>query len=1238
MRSIGHLTQTHLSVLALNRDTHAPLARMPVYAEVSLVVDAPPSPLDLGEIRALSDEPFTHPALGPLLREALARAMDDPTYLALPRQRREELIEAVAELARDRRLVDLSDEARRIGAAEVVAEALDRLGIARQARGSTTTYSYPLGTLATDHAGYASFDLRRIDRELLRAGRTGAQYAFHLYPLGRESSRYNAVQQARFTRDAIFAKLELAPVDLAPMTVLNLPSMQNPALVDWYLSPGSFAAAPDLLIGADGCEKLVVAPVALREFGFRQVVRVTEPPDGVELPGDVRFGYVDEYRATWYALGHSLGEIQYSLPLAPGESVKLAVVDWAWSGESARQEETEFSEQLLHRTHRDRVITETVHATLQEWQRGGTVLGGAAGSVGASGTGGAAGIAGGATMALGGSYSTSSGSRVLAAENVHRLSDGFVQSSAAHRELASTVVIQSRQEERETIQTRTFTNHNRGHTLTILYYEVLRHYRVETSWVRRRPVALVRHGAVLPEDEPPADPNTPSDEAKVEATWAAAVSRHRPALEPYLRDERLRPGFAAVDRLVALLGERRGHGHQEPWAGTSASPPPTTERDQRFTMFEFDVTTFDGLHDEMTNDSENHLRIYAVKHDGAAIELVRDDTSTNFNTGGRLRSRGERALFFAFVPVGAEEGKGLRWGDLAGFSIYTVNDTWKVHWLAVSAFALPDKRRVVLIPPTEYKLMFGKYRDGQDHDDSGNNTFTTITPPQPDREPGQVPGLPAPRFLLTPEERAACQGLLDHIRRHGTYYDTVIALSRHPNEIAVEFEGRDWITGNYLDHLDPRPLDVFGSAVAYALLDGEAPDVDPAARTERLVTFPTRGVFAEGKLGHCTISEEIDNTRFWQWDQHPLPVTAPDINPATPVSPTPQAPPATTPTSFPSSVVSIVAPTAAPDPTGLAAALTAFATPNIFRDMSGRAEVADLLKKLSDNSIGIAEAARKAKELQQKYETDLATAQHSREAAALKALTEAKTPAQEAAARSALESAGRAADLEADLRRLAASGAMLSPAEQARVRDEILRRWTRPEPDRVRVTFHHTHAGSGERLNGEFDAVLTGGGVTERVPYTTVVGVGTVEVALPPGQYALAIEGRRTAFPATVRTRLDVPAVGTHPGFDVDLGTVLSPLRRTLSGHLATLSVPVGAKRVSVTVTAGEQSATAAHTVNYATATPVGQQAAGGLGTLLKNSDLATLALVGAVADGADKGALTVAYTYLTGALTVTAG
>src|SRR5262249_34883814 len=117
---------------------------------------------------------------------------------------------------------------------------------------------------------------------------------------------------------------------------------------------------------------------------------------------------------------------------------------------------------------------------------------------------------------------------------------------------------------------------------------------------------------------------------------------------------------------------------------------------------------------------------------------------------------------------------------------------------------------------------------------------------------------------------------------------------------------------------------------------------------------------------HCNASEEIDDTRFWDWQTSPIPHLAPEIAPVTPVTPQPTQP-NLTPTPFPQSLVNIVNPPAAPDPTGLAAALGVLGTPNIFRDMSGRAEVADLLKRLSDNTIGIAQAGNMARQIQSKY-------------------------------------------------------------------------------------------------------------------------------------------------------------------------------------------------------------------------------------------------------------------------------
>src|SRR5690606_6524155 len=118
-------------------------------------------------------------------------------------------------------------------------------------------------------------------------------------------------------------------------------AMQNPGLVDWRLSPASFAANPHLLIGDDDAETLLPAPnLSLYEFHFFQSIRLTDLNNEIpaQFVGKVALGIANDYQLVWFPLGHSLGQILYSLPLAPGESVKLAVIDWTRRDTTARTE------------------------------------------------------------------------------------------------------------------------------------------------------------------------------------------------------------------------------------------------------------------------------------------------------------------------------------------------------------------------------------------------------------------------------------------------------------------------------------------------------------------------------------------------------------------------------------------------------------------------------------------------------------------------------------------------------------------------------------------------------------------------------------------------------------------------------------------------------------------------------------------------------------------------------------
>lgn len=92
---------------------------------------------------------------------------------------------------------------------------------------------------------------------------------------------------------------------------------------------------------------------------------------------------------------------------------------------------------------------------------------------------------------MGAGTSHSWGNRDLTGESTQALADSVVQASEAIRSLRSTVIIQSRQAERDSIETRTVTNYNQSKAMTVQYYEVLRHFEVETLFSESQPVVFI---------------------------------------------------------------------------------------------------------------------------------------------------------------------------------------------------------------------------------------------------------------------------------------------------------------------------------------------------------------------------------------------------------------------------------------------------------------------------------------------------------------------------------------------------------------------------------------------------------------------------------------------------------------------------------------------------------------------------------------------------------------------------
>ncbi len=1261
-----------LAVFLIDSETGAPLGLRPIMAEI-VVPYAPPSvsnayydlirrPIDNvdGALSAQERQRVIASVMDALARVLAESSQED---LVNDVERLWELLESSLKRVTEKTGLRLGDTPAYLLTTELTGamrELAGEMGIqTRPAVDTTARWSNPLGILTTDRAGYVSFDLTRLRpdaRNLLMsaiemrrsdpAADPGAR--IYIQPLGQPP--VDILADARFGADVIVGLVRAAAAAV-PRRAGGGQALQNPSLTDWLMSPGSFASNPAALVGDDGCEQIYPATLALQEFVIRQVVRLTDSDDFEDIPEEFEPAYVDEYLVTWSSLGHSLGEVLYSLTLAPGETVRLAAIDWSWDSATSREEQASETEELRHQTHRDRTISETVKAALKEHQSGSSVMGGMAHSLGASGSANLGilglGAASGDTNSIGGATATTNGSRDLAAENVQRLSDSFAQASSSQRELNSTVVVQAHQAEKETIQTRTFTNYNHAHTLTVLYHEVLRHFRVTTKWIRRRRAILVPRSPFAWDD--------------------ASIRQHRTVLERALLDSAAAPGFDALSQLLVVETDDQNNPQPVP-------PVISQPRDWKFSTF---VVTCRVDQETIDDGATFHIEAHLTNDD--TIRLL-EGNNENLNATGRFT---ESPRTFSFVVAPESD---VVWKNLKGFDFFVKDDDDQyLKLLNVGIFGVTQDFG-------SFKLVDFDTAGQLDISRVHTRYFRDAFGPNPDIP--QPPDPPTGRKRLTLEQNGAIARLTEHLQAFPEYYDALRYFGRPSVEVAKELAGLIWdASSKVLDHVDPVPLEVFGKYVAYPLVGGGSSNdalaieiaaaldgTDPtrkqwalstlatlneadqaetvkrlalaASRAERLITLPTRGVFAEGELGHCNVAEEIDNTRFWKWEEHPLPIEAPEIAATTPTTPQPQQADVS-PSPFPQSLVNIVNPTAAPDPSGLSAALQLLGTANIFRDMSGQAQVADLLKKLSDNTIAIAEAANHAREIGQggggaknggpaqppgaaEPTGDVTPAQN--QSAGAQSMPASQTP-DGVAARKEADAQAAKAEQETDRAKLKDAADFMSPDDRKKVNKATAEKWTAKQKT-IDFQLNFRTSITNTNVDGEFIAYVDGpGNLYESLELYT--SNGTVKASIPKwpaGEYAIQVTGHRTKLPPMLGANLTVKSLGDGlDDFTVSLNKYIDLTGLPLAGT-GKFRIESNTTSVVLSVTAVEAQSTVTKEVSFDKDSGVEVGAEIGLKAGLKDLEIATFGANGNSSwtdKAGNKISVSLPYTYLTGGLRV---
>ncbi|HEX4506793.1 MAG TPA: hypothetical protein VH722_13765 [Alphaproteobacteria bacterium] len=244
----------------------------------------------------------------------------------------------------------------------------------------------------------------------------------------------------------------------------------------------------------------------------------------VPMAATLGLGYVLKLSQRWTFQGLALGDLVYSLPLAPGEQQQVAVferTDTASVFESETLSESQAQQQIALA---DTSTNATFNSAFQEAASGGSSFHTDSDTISGGGNFLVWSASAGSSSSSGNSNSWMQGQRDAAEDAAQTTHSAAENQASARRNAARTGMRLATSSESEQITTRTITNHNHLHALTMQYWEVQRLYDVRTAvddleFVCLVPMQIVRF-------MPPGQPLTVGDPGALTASRQAVLNRY----------------------------------------------------------------------------------------------------------------------------------------------------------------------------------------------------------------------------------------------------------------------------------------------------------------------------------------------------------------------------------------------------------------------------------------------------------------------------------------------------------------------------------------------------------------------------------------------------------------------------------------------------------------------------------------------------------------------------------------
>lgn len=673
----------------------------------------------------------------------------------------------------------------------------------------------------------------------------------------------------------------------------------------------------------------------------------------------IAHGHLLRFKQEWMPDGYSLGDLLYSLPLAPGQKKQIAVLDWERRESAANSQQLDYEESLNNTLIRDRDISEVVSATLSESLRGrstaktsgfGAGFGAAAmGVIKGISFGSVLGISGGSSKS--GSTASQDSSRTSTGNSLQSIRDRTMQAANAVRSQRSTVIQSVSQGERVQATSESIANYNHCHAITIQYFEVLRHFAIRNRFVGAQECLFVP--------------------LQISNFNIEKILRWRNTLENRLLMPGLRGAFAAVER---IQNER-----ESPTENyyDSIGYPRVNFAEQNIVSFQGEL--FVEFYFFNTKDTVDTALIEFFKKffrvDLGSVDDYKDRRLTDAELSRMVGPRTIEHLLDAMV-IETENGLSLNL-DITLITPFRQNGRLQISLRPSGPISIPrntingikiriDAAKVSSQDATSLAQFSDKYmkilvRSGSlryrtnyfsgtlfstriDNDlFVGTDSVFIPTPLNNDE-------LRNPRG----EDVDAANTLIHHLNENLEYYHKAIWFDMTPERRYMLLDG---ITApgkangrSVASVVENTIIGVAGNSLIMPVAPGNQldptinDDVDLFARyytddNEPMhITLPTKGVYAEAVIGQCNSCEEKDESRFWRWEESPIP-----DSPNTQINPlntdTRRTDPGNLqPKDFANPMVNIQNAPAVPDPTGLQNLTNLLGKSDLFRDVTGLTE------------------------------------------------------------------------------------------------------------------------------------------------------------------------------------------------------------------------------------------------------------------------------------------------------------